>query len=387
MPACCAKNCRNRAEQGFRLFRFPRDKQRKEIWSKQCNTYPKENSRLCEFHFDDSQFEGGRQDGWRKLKPNAIPTIFVNEEIVTEGLRDETESSATIFSEEGLRDEIVSSATIFSEEGLRDEIVFSATIFSEEGPRDETEPIATILSEENVINDTNVQHDDRQPVFVSADTGTQTEEDSNVTTFQTAYYSNNNGTIRQANLIKYFKKELVHTQQKNNILKSKLGKERLLRLKAEKHTNAHIKAYKNLKKKYATLSKKLEEMPILKQFASELIGSQSKWSPECLKLATQIRYAVGWKAYLYLKKDMGLPLPSYSTLCKHINKLDFSPGVLKDVISLMEKKRKTHKSSHQSDCVLLMDEMDIQKTLEYDVSTAHCHNTINLLVVCRERPV
>lgn len=80
---------------------------------------------------------------------------------------------------------------------------------------------------------------------------------------------------------------------------------------------------------------------------------------------------VGWKAYLYLKKDMGLPLPSYSILCKHVNKLDFSPGVLKDVISLMEKKRKTHKSSHQSDCVLLMDEMDIQKTLEYDVSTGN----------------
>ncbi|CAL1680855.1 unnamed protein product [Lasius platythorax] len=83
----------------------------------------------------------------------------------------------------------------------------------------------------------------------------------------------------------------------------------------------------------------------------------------------QIRYTVGWKAYFFLKKDLKLPLPSYSTLCRHIAQLDFSPGILKDVISLMKKKKETHTSSHQSDCVLLMDEMDICKTLEYDVST------------------
>ncbi|XP_019887906.1 uncharacterized protein LOC105281526 isoform X2 [Ooceraea biroi] len=110
-------------------------------------------------------------------------------------------------------------------------------------------------------------------------------------------------------------------------------------------------------------------IPITNKFISGLIHPRSKWSPECLKLATQIRFAVGWKAYLYLKKDLRLPLPSYATVCRHINHLDFSPGMLTNIISLMEKKRKTHKSSHQSDCVLLMDEMDIQKTLEYDVST------------------
>ncbi|XP_039311288.1 uncharacterized protein LOC120359059 [Solenopsis invicta] len=35
----------------------------------------------------------------------------------------------------------------------------------------------------------------------------------------------------------------------------------------------------------------------------------------------------------------------------------------------MAKKRESHKSSNQDDCVILMDEMDIQPALEYDVST------------------
>lgn len=35
----------------------------------------------------------------------------------------------------------------------------------------------------------------------------------------------------------------------------------------------------------------------------------------------------------------------------------------------MAKKKKTHSSAHQSDSVVLMDEMEIKKSLEYDVST------------------
>ncbi|EZA50266.1 hypothetical protein X777_11104 [Ooceraea biroi] len=48
MPSCCAKKCKNRSEQGFRLFGFPKDIQRKKIWTKQCGVQPKENSKLCE---------------------------------------------------------------------------------------------------------------------------------------------------------------------------------------------------------------------------------------------------------------------------------------------------------------------------------------------------
>ncbi|XP_012530428.2 THAP domain-containing protein 2 [Monomorium pharaonis] len=263
MPSCSAKNCRNRTEQGFRLFRFPADEKRKQIWIKQCVKYPKEYSRLCEFHFDDSQFENKRQDGRRKLKPNAIPTIFINEKNINEVLQDKTKVL-----------------------------------------QEETESSIGVLSKENIIDQKNIQHYNQS---VPIDTETQTEVYNNVA-FNTIQFSDKDGTIRQANEIKYLKKKLVETIKKNNELTLKFKREKLLRLK-------HDKAHKNLKK-YMQYYLKNIEIPFLKEFKLGLTNQRANWSPQCLKLAMQIRYTVGWKAYLFLKKNLKLPLPSYSTLCR-----------------------------------------------------------------------
>ena len=79
MVGCCAPNCHNRSEKGLRLFQFPADKDRRQRWFINCRRdkwTPSSGSRLCEEHFESSQFETNRADGWKKLKPNAIPTIF-----------------------------------------------------------------------------------------------------------------------------------------------------------------------------------------------------------------------------------------------------------------------------------------------------------------------
>lgn len=34
------------------------------------------NNCIFQIHFEESQFELHRQDGWKKLKPNAVPTLF-----------------------------------------------------------------------------------------------------------------------------------------------------------------------------------------------------------------------------------------------------------------------------------------------------------------------
>nr|XP_012216960.1 PREDICTED: THAP domain-containing protein 4-like [Linepithema humile] len=79
MPCCVAINCSNRSEQGYKLFRFP-EGSRGATWVENVRRgdkwAPTETSRLCEKHFEDSQFEARRADGWKKLKPNAIPTLF-----------------------------------------------------------------------------------------------------------------------------------------------------------------------------------------------------------------------------------------------------------------------------------------------------------------------
>lgn len=79
MVGCSAPNCQNRSEKGYRLFSFPADKERRLKWLINCRRdkwTPTSTSRLCEVHFESSQFEANRADGWKKLKPNAIPTIF-----------------------------------------------------------------------------------------------------------------------------------------------------------------------------------------------------------------------------------------------------------------------------------------------------------------------
>jgi len=79
MVGCSAPNCTTRTEKGIRQFAFPTDKSRRQRWLIYCRRdawTPTSNSRLCEQHFEDSQFEKHRLDGRRKLKPNAVPTIF-----------------------------------------------------------------------------------------------------------------------------------------------------------------------------------------------------------------------------------------------------------------------------------------------------------------------
>eukprot|EP00102_Acyrthosiphon_pisum_P018845 XP_016656055.1 PREDICTED: THAP domain-containing protein 2-like [Acyrthosiphon pisum] len=79
MGGCTAVNCTNSRRKGIRLFRFPKDETRRKIWLQNCRRdkwVPTNSSGLCEIHFEESQFEQHRQGGIKKLKSNAIPTLF-----------------------------------------------------------------------------------------------------------------------------------------------------------------------------------------------------------------------------------------------------------------------------------------------------------------------
>ncbi|XP_016661072.1 THAP domain-containing protein 4-like [Acyrthosiphon pisum] len=79
MSGCTAVKCSNTRSKGFRLFRFPRDPNRRKIWLQNYHRdkwQPTNHFELCEDHFEERQFEQHRLDGLQKLKPNAIPTLF-----------------------------------------------------------------------------------------------------------------------------------------------------------------------------------------------------------------------------------------------------------------------------------------------------------------------
>ncbi|XP_072297064.1 uncharacterized protein [Eucyclogobius newberryi] len=80
MGGCSAPHCSNSTSIGKQLFRFPKDPARKKKWVVNCRRdfEPTPHSRLCEDHFERSQYEEIARSpaGGKKLKPNAIPTIF-----------------------------------------------------------------------------------------------------------------------------------------------------------------------------------------------------------------------------------------------------------------------------------------------------------------------
>ncbi|XP_060761616.1 THAP domain-containing protein 2 [Neoarius graeffei] len=80
MGGCSAPNCSNSTTIGKQLFRFPKDPIRMRKWLINCRRdfVPTPCSRLCQDHFEDSQFEeiARSPTGGRKLKPNAVPTLF-----------------------------------------------------------------------------------------------------------------------------------------------------------------------------------------------------------------------------------------------------------------------------------------------------------------------
>ncbi|KAF5306276.1 hypothetical protein FQA39_LY08974 [Lamprigera yunnana] len=79
MVGCAAVGCTNRSESGFLMKHFPRDPQRRIEWAATMNRknwFPTDHTVLCEVHFSPEMWEKTRQDGKRKLKHDAVPTVF-----------------------------------------------------------------------------------------------------------------------------------------------------------------------------------------------------------------------------------------------------------------------------------------------------------------------
>ncbi|KAJ4426849.1 hypothetical protein ANN_26648 [Periplaneta americana] len=79
MPGCAAVGCSNSAKKGMLMKRFPKDPARRKEWHikmKRDKWKPTDYSYLCEVHFAPDMWEKTRIDGTRKLKSNAVPTIF-----------------------------------------------------------------------------------------------------------------------------------------------------------------------------------------------------------------------------------------------------------------------------------------------------------------------
>ncbi|XP_036139045.1 peroxynitrite isomerase THAP4-like [Monomorium pharaonis] len=79
MTGCCILDCNNKGEEGYVMKRFPINPLLKKIWLETIRRKkwkPKQYSAVCEVHFAKKMWEKPRQDGKKKLKTQAVPTIF-----------------------------------------------------------------------------------------------------------------------------------------------------------------------------------------------------------------------------------------------------------------------------------------------------------------------
>ncbi|XP_070707674.1 lethal(3)malignant brain tumor-like protein 2 [Pempheris klunzingeri] len=79
---CVAFGCGKTAEDGLTLFKFPKDSEEFHKWEKQVQRTRTQwvaspNSHLCSEHFGKEYFEPRPPTGALKLKPGAVPTVFV----------------------------------------------------------------------------------------------------------------------------------------------------------------------------------------------------------------------------------------------------------------------------------------------------------------------
>ena len=98
---------------------------------------------------------------------------------------------------------------------------------------------------------------------------------------------------------------------------------------------------------------------------SEVKGSGGiVWSTETVRMAFQIRFLTGVHGYQFVR-SLGYPLPSYRTLCDRVQHAEFHPGVQSDIISWLSNKI-VNMRDQEKDVVLMLDEMQVSKQLQYD---------------------
>ena len=89
-----------------------------------------------------------------------------------------------------------------------------------------------------------------------------------------------------------------------------------------------------------------------------------KWSNDTIKSSLKIRCATGAKGFTYIR-SIGYPLPSYRTLCNQVENAQFRPGIHHDVLEWLKVKVESLPSMGR-DCILAIDEMQVQPTVQYD---------------------
>ncbi|XP_077519843.1 uncharacterized protein LOC144129587 [Amblyomma americanum] len=139
-------------------------------------------------------------------------------------------------------------------------------------------------------------------------------------------------------------------------------------LQANKKLEKAAKRTKQLEENLTTLTANLSLLNQDQKAALEKKNRKNcSWGANTIKKALQLKFACGSAGYDLLL-EQGQPLPSRRTLCRRLQHLTFLPGVLTEILTLMEAKVAAM-SEIERDCVLFLDELEIRRGVELDRSS------------------
>jgi hypothetical protein len=321
-------------------------------------------------HFEERMFEQNRQDGIRKLKPNAVPTIFSPSQetkpprrILKRVAAAEPTATSSTGRNKVPRCKLPSAATrkIKSTTVLMphvDHVYAGSSVTSFEN-------YVTLSSLDVACNMEIMTTAIEQPVastMPSTPTSSLPPTDPNTSTM----LSTPTSSMQRTNLNIGSPRNII-TPRKLDLHQWKIShlQEKVRHLTLEKQRLRRENAV--LRAREATTQRTLQRFLSPDQM-QHLHGNKTyPWSADTIKRGLQTRAATGKNGYEFVRLRLGIPLPSYRSLCDHTESFKMAQGMQDDVLDLLELKAK-QLSVEERDCVLLLDEVQLEPKVEYDTS-------------------
>lgn len=353
------------------MFLFPSEKSdpdRRALWTvkvKRADFTPNKWARLCEDHFDSSQFMP-RVDGKKQLKWNAVPTIFTYRSIPKE--RKTPKRLLTSQSTPQVANDHAYSLVNLVERSVESSVPEIALGFS-------------LLDEHQEVGQ------DVDMTFLSDDDQGQVANENvpfnhqrilgqNVSTLKSSSPKNvlGPGTFLQIGGGAISHEEDVLTCRQtchSNVLRLE---ETITQLKNERERDrADILSLKQ-KLRQVTLEKNKQEIARKKEKAKHKRGQM--WDNKRIQEALQLKFACGTLGYTLLRQQ-GYDLPSITTLYERTSQFCFKPGMLEEVFEMLARKTKVMRVGERK-CVLTLDEMNLEVGWNYDPKSGSYYGNVTL---------
>ncbi|XP_025153599.1 uncharacterized protein LOC112588313 [Harpegnathos saltator] len=308
MVGCTIPFCNNSSEKGYILKIIPRDDERRRQWIERINTKynwtPAKHSCVCEVHFQPEMWEQ-RSDKKRKLKHNAVPTIFeyfVKKQIPVTIPNTIEETQQPVYEEHTRVLDTLDPA-------MKMQDMTHATVIN-----DIVEPAPAPTT--SLLNDTeHIEVNEKQMVI--------------------------NNTVKPAPV-------LIISSLKDKVCTSPASdtKEKIANKKLEERNEKLQQRIMLLRKQNKVLRSQIQSL------------QKSDTNNKYKQVLKKLRFACGITGYEELLQQK-IPLLSLRTLQRRIENLKFESGISNDMFHFLQMKVSTFQNDTDRECGLVLNEMSI----------------------------